>query len=213
MRRGRRPSNPEFSELNRLAAATIRFDCIEDYDEIHRRLVAWEPVRGITHCPNAAAHEDRWYVKLSVGGKVWTLGAFPALEASKIWDAAFVKFKPYRRRQPDELMEKSWLNWSRRDAEDNIANNEPLQAYLFSLEKIWRNGGYLKSAERRTDEKAQRAKAYERRRSTQGIVDGAVHELQQFIFDLPTKEDLDRVEKKLDTLLSRGNLKQNDNGV
>lgn len=203
MTRGRKPSNPELSEANRVAGASIRFDSVDDYDEIHRRIGAWEPVHGITRCPKAKPHEDRWYVKVSVGAKQWTLGAFQLHEASKIYDAIFIRFKPWRRRQPDELLEKSWMNWSRQDAEDNIANNEPLQAYLFSLEKIWREGGYLTSTEQLTDAKAERARAYERRRSTAGLVETWGADLRTILFDLPTKEDLDRVEKKLDNLLAR----------
>lgn len=199
MTRGRKPQCPEFSEANRLAGASIRFDSVDDYDEIHRRIGAWEPVRGITRCPKAALHEDRWYVKFSIGGKQWTLGAFQLLEASKIYDACFVRFKSWRRRQPDELLEKSWLNWSRSEAEDNIANNAPLADFLNALERLWRAGGYLVSGESLTTAKQERARAYERRRSTAGMVETWGGDLRTILFEMQDK--LDTLEKKLDKVL------------
>lgn len=193
--RGRRPAHPELKRICSFAATCIKFDGGEDRAEIYQ---ADALTRGVTPCTWASAIEDRWFIKFSMGGKQFTLGAFALYEATRIYDAMFVFFREYRVRMPDEQLEKAWLNWPRKQAEDDIADNGPLIGFLKDLKDFWLRAGYLKSAESRADVKTQRAKAYERRRSTAGMVETWGGDLRTILFEMQDK--LDTVEKKLDEI-------------
>lgn len=190
--RGRKPAHPELKKICTEAAKAVKFEGGEARHEVYMEDAV---LRGVTHCTWASALDDLWFVKFSMGGKQFTLGPFALYEATRIYDAMFVLFREYRVHMPDALLEKSWLNWPRQQAEDDIKSNEPLRWFLSALKNFWERNGYLKSAEARADGKRERARAYALRRSTPGLVETWGVELRHVLYTV--LEELETVKKQL----------------
>lgn len=199
----RKPIDQELSELVRVHAAALQFDndsgTVEDiFDRINCGVAA----RGMVHKHTRNNPDKQWVVKFAIGGRQYYLGAHSQHTAARLYDCLLVAFEPYRKQKPSAEYEEAWFNFSRAQAETDLAHNDSVNAFIADLTVFWKKRGLLVTREERV--KAQKVKRADRRSSV-AAVESWAKELRTFIFEIQDEQEEQR--KILDKILAGSNSK------